>query len=164
MGSSSAVFPRARLAVAAVLFVGWLGILLMLVLKTRDPVILSRPQLLVSNVVIVAQVQDRQGADATVTVKEILWSADTDDALAVGEAIEVQNLTGTPSGWQGAQQYILPLIKSKSATGVSYQLTPLPIVPGYHPKADPDVRDVRVYPVTADALAQWRELAAKWSR
>ena len=38
------VFPKARIVVAALLVIGWLGYLFVLVAMTRDPVILSRPR------------------------------------------------------------------------------------------------------------------------
>ena len=58
------VFPKARVGVAAALFVGWLSFLLYLVIVTRDPIIVSRPQILVSNLCILAKIEERDGRPA----------------------------------------------------------------------------------------------------
>ena len=47
-------FAAVRLAVAAVLFVGWIGYLGFLVRTTRHPIVLSRPQFLVSQKDVIA--------------------------------------------------------------------------------------------------------------
>lgn len=164
MGSPNPVFPRARLAAAAVLFLGWIGILLLLVIRTRDPVILSRPQLLVSNLVVVAQVHEGRGggANSEITVTEVLWAAEKDDIILKAEKLDVQDLSGEPMGWKGpGLLYIVPLLKRKEGKGFVLQVTPMPVVPGYHPKTGPDAR---IYAATPDALAQWRELSGQWGR
>ena len=69
------VFPKARLVVSAVLFLAWIGFLAYLVARTRDPVILSRPQLVVSSVVLIADVKEQSGRPApTVAVTKIAWA------------------------------------------------------------------------------------------
>jgi hypothetical protein len=131
------VFPKARVVVSAGLFLAWIGFLAYLAARTRDPVILSRPQFLVSNLVVLAEigaVDDRPAA--RITVKEVLRSADPSDADLVGKEIAIPDIVDCvkSQGWHGAGQYIVPLVKHKGAKDFSYRVTPLPTVPGYHSK------------------------------
>ncbi|MCI0376240.1 MAG: hypothetical protein L0215_01405, partial [Gemmataceae bacterium] len=130
------VFPKARLAVSACLFLGWIGFLLFLVLKTRAPVILSRPQFLVSPLHVIAEVRDKNGLpDPEVTVVQVAWTSDTADEKLAGVKLFVEDLpySGPDQGWTGAGQYLLPLTKRTIANGFGYKVTPLPWHPGYVP-------------------------------
>lgn len=123
-------YPRLRLTVALALFLGWIGFLVYLVVKTRDPVILARPQFLDAEAVIVAEVRDKHGVPVPeVKVKETLWSA---DAKPLTEAtLRIDGLTDirAEQGWRGPRDYILPL--RKDAAG--YHMTALLWSPGYTP-------------------------------
>jgi hypothetical protein len=126
------VFPKARLAVSALLFVAWIGFLGYLVVRTRHPVILSRPQLSVSSLVVVADVLDKDGKpDATVTIKKVAWATATEHAKLVGTHLKIDGLAECrkEQGWAGPSEYVVPLLKR----GTEFEVTPLPVSPGYYP-------------------------------
>jgi hypothetical protein len=126
------VFPKARLAVSAGLFLAWIGFLLYLVVQTREPVILSRPQLNVSSLVVVAEVMEKDGRPLpTVSVKKVVWSRAEADAKLAGTQITVETLADChkDQGWEGPGMYILPLTRHEGTT--VYEVTPLPLSPGY---------------------------------
>jgi hypothetical protein len=145
-------YPRARAVVAAVLFIGWLCFLVYLVSRTDELVVVSRPQVLVSDVVVVAEVRDQAGQpDANVTVKRVLFKLPKDARLA-GTQITLAELpeVGAAYGYTGAGDYVLALVHAEDG----YRLTPLPTVPGFVPFPG----EVRIYRATPDALAQVREV------
>jgi hypothetical protein len=141
---------KARLAVAAALFLGWLGWLGYLVSQTREPIVLSRPQFLVSNLHVIATLTGSDTPDTEVTIKEVAWAGSAADIKA-GDRINIPNLKGVgpDQGWRGPGDYILPLMKWKDGT---YRITPVPPSPGYNPSASPGA--IRVYPATEAARAQ----------
>ena len=127
-------FPRARLAVAALLFVGWLGFLVYLVAESRHTVVLSRPQLLVSNLCVVAEVKEEKGAPLPrVLVKRVVWSADPRDEKLLDAEVVVLNMShvGAPQGYAGSGEYVLPLTKQGPAEAPMYLVTNVPHTPGY---------------------------------
>ena len=131
------VFPKARLVVSVCLFLAWIGFLAYLVARTRDPVILSRPQLVVSSAVVIAEVKAQDGRQAgTVAVSKVAWALASDDAKFADSQLAVDGLAdiGSEQGWSGPGAYILPLTKRKVASGYVYEVTPLPISPGYSPE------------------------------
>lgn len=150
------VFPKARIAVAALLLVGWLSYLFVLVAMTRDPVILSRPQILVSNLCVLAKVDDHDGVPhPRVHVTKVLWAAHEDQLE--GRELLLEDLAGVgkEQGWAGANEYLVPLTARKIGKEVAYEVTPLPHVPGFQP-AKPIER--RIYRATDDAMRQFWEL------
>jgi hypothetical protein len=123
-------YPRLRLAVAVLLFVGWLGFLAYLVTRTRDAVILSRPQLLETELIVVAEVKEKDGKPLPdVTVKETLWSGVKEKAATTLHLAALPETTSA-LGWRGAGDYILPLVKTENG----YDIASLPRSPGYIPK------------------------------
>ena len=61
---------RVRLTLAAILFAGWIGWLAYLVFQSRNPVILSRPQFLVADLWVIAEVSQKgHSPDENVTVQ-----------------------------------------------------------------------------------------------
>lgn len=131
------VFPKARLGVAAALFLGWIGYLAYLVAMTRDPVVLSRPQLAVADLVLLADVAEKAGRPApTLTIAKVAWGTATDEALQKGAHLGVEGLAdcAAPQGWRGAGLYIVPLSRRKVESRFSYEVTPLPMSPGYSPQ------------------------------
>jgi hypothetical protein len=125
------VFPKARLVVSAVLFVVWIGFLAFLVVRTRNPVILSRPQLEAASVVVLADVTLQDGGPApTVTVKKVVWPLDKEHVSLPGTKLAVDGLAdvGREQGWTGEPgEYLLPLTKRDGG----YEVTPIPLSPGY---------------------------------
>ena len=76
-----------RLAVVAGLFLCWLGYLTYLVVITPgDPVLLCRPQFLVSEVDVIAKIDD---PNQPVTIEEVLFPAAGLDSL-VGKKIQIK--------------------------------------------------------------------------
>ena len=67
------------LAVSAFLFFAWIGVLTYLALTTSKPVVLSRPQMLASDLDVVAQVDS---LEAPVSVVEVRYAA-APDAVAM---------------------------------------------------------------------------------
>jgi hypothetical protein len=142
---------RFRLAIAAVLFLGWLGWLAYLAFTTTRPVVLSRPQLLVSTLDVIAQVSSRDSApDPDVVVEEVHWPPSRQAEL-VGHALTVTNLAAC-QGWTGPGIYILPLVSD----GAAYQVAGIPPSPGFIP-ARADDRP-RIYPKTPETVAQLEEI------
>jgi len=140
-----------RLILAAGLFVAWIGFLALLAATATQPVVLSRPQFLVSKVDVIAQVeQGKDGPDMEVTVREVRWPAKgTEDQ--VGKTITILNLKQC-DGWQGPGPYILPLRKDKD----TFVVVSPPMSPGFEPlKVRP-----RIYRETPETLRQLNEITA----
>jgi hypothetical protein len=139
---------------AAGLFIGWIAWLTYLVATATRPVILSRPQFLVSDLDVIAQVnQGQHGPDREVTVQEIHWPAQGNENL-LGKRITVSNLESIeePDGWQGPGQYILPLKKTGAD---SFAVISPPMSPGFEPmKPRP-----RIYRATPETLRQLDSIA-----
>jgi hypothetical protein len=159
-----------RLVAVALLFAGWIGYLVFLVVTqprtaTGAPLILSRPQILVSEVDVIAQV-DGTGPEAQVVVKEVLFPK-ADAPVAVGQTVHVVNLArckplrrteqkeaDVKPDWTGPGLYLLPL---QRADGDDYKVTPTPPSPGYPPTGG-HVGPPRIYPATDSARAQYRSV------
>lgn len=154
---------KIRLAVAAVLFVGWMSWLGYLAATSGDAIVLSRPQLLVSSAHITAKLtaaQDSATPSTAVTVQKIHWAPGTHDNLKEGAELTISNLEscGRAQGWQGSGLYILPLLRTENG---SYVITPTPPSPGYIALPDPrnthDPR-LRIYPETPHTLRQLEKI------
>ncbi len=162
-----------RLLVAALLFAGWLGYLIYLVATTPRtpagaPLVLSRPQILVSDFDVVGQVE---GVDKPVKVVTVLYP-DAEKGLE-GQEITVKNLeqckplprpeqkaAEVPADYSGPGLYLLPL--RKAGDGPDYAVTPTPASPGYPPHGG-RVGPPRIYPLLSErlkeqALAQYRQI------
>jgi hypothetical protein len=146
---TSMIFPRARLVVSACLFVGWIGFLLYLVLQNQKMIVLSRPQLLVAPLCVIADVGDVRGQPAPqVTIERVVWAQGP--APHPLEKIEVRfgADVGAKEGYAGAGKYILPLTPLLGASGPVYGLVPIPY----------PVSDFRIYPVTRETEHQLEEI------
>jgi len=146
----------ARLVFFAVLFVGWLGYLFYLV-QLGKPIVLSRPQFLVSQFDVIGTVE---GADR-VKVTDVLDSPSGDEAakLKAKGDIKVVNLEGckvaAPEGEKEAVfsdelkggTYLLPL--RPTADG-GYEVVPAPTVARIGPP--------RIYPVTPQVRAEYQKI------
>src|SRR5215470_1376290 len=98
-------YPRLRLAVAVCLFLGWIGFLVYLVARTRDPVILSRPQFLEADAIVVVEIKEKDGVpQPDVIVKETLWPA---GVVTIPATLRLPALVdvGAAQGWRGPQEY-----------------------------------------------------------
>jgi hypothetical protein len=157
---------RLRLAFAAALFVGWLSWLVYLAATGTDDVVLSRPQFLVANVHVVAEVKGGQDPDPEVVVRKVSWA--TGPKLAEGKTITVENLKECVNqGWAGPGEYILPLLTSTVGKGVTYQVAPTPRTPGYPygKNALPNrPGPPRIYPVTPSRLRQLKQIEESYNQ
>jgi hypothetical protein len=145
---------RLWLTVTAVLFISWLGYLGYLaatagrpILPGRAaPVVLRRPQFLISTVDVIADVgADGSRASRRATVVEVHWPPSAAGDLQ-GKTITVSNLSDC-SGWTGPGRYILPLVHADSA----YRVAPIPPSPGYEPGLH---EEAPIYPLTDQTRAQ----------
>jgi hypothetical protein len=140
------------------LFAAWIAFLIYLTTTTRNPVILSRPQILASTLDIIADVgpsaTDPSKPATTITVVDVLWPED--DKKLVGQRIKVTNLADCVRSankedvrtanetWTEPGQYILPLVKD----GKDYRVATPPRSPGFQPTQ----WTLRIYPVWKEAL------------
>jgi hypothetical protein len=143
---------RARalwLIVTAVLFAAWLGWLTYLAATTSHPIVLSRAQLLVSTIDVIADVPGKDGrpADRT-TVIEVHWPTYGPEQKLVGKTIRVVNLPDCEFKWTGPGRYILPLVKD----GDAFRVAAIPPSPGF----DTDIQgqQARIYPLSPQTLEQ----------
>jgi hypothetical protein len=160
--------PKARLVVAAGLFLAWMGWLVYLVAQTRHPVVLSRPQFLVADLYVTARLRaDGDKPAARVTIEETLWARDAGDKLPAGTEVTIPALAeswqkedavkpkyGPDQGWQGERVYLLPLIKKKG----DYDVASIPLSPGF---AKDEAHRLQIYPANDEALSQARDIIAK---
>jgi hypothetical protein len=149
-----------RLAVAAVLFTAWIGYLAFLARTTTRPTVLDRPQFLVADLYVVADVGTERfwpaypvvvaapggGAAASamlqmspttsdlpgevVTVRKHVWAANPADRQR--QKIYIKNLhkCGPAHGWKDPGEYILALSHTTDGPDV-FQVTALPKTPGF---------------------------------
>jgi hypothetical protein len=144
---------RRRLVLTAALaaFLLWIGYLAFLAVTSSHPVVLSRPQVLVSNLIVVAQLTGGpEHPEPAVVVKEVAWSADPAKSPQVGAKLDVvtQEFVVPDYGWLGPREYILCLSQDRNG---SVRLTPIPPSPGMGPAGG------RIYvatPSTREQLAQ----------
>jgi hypothetical protein len=133
------------LALAAGLFAAWIFYLATLALTTSHPTVLSRPQFLVADLWVIADVDD---LDKPVTVVEAPFAV-KGDAPEKGTKIELGNLSMSKDVWKGPGHYLVPL----SRAGDRYYVTPVPRSPGYPPEKM-TLPPVRIYPDTPETRAQ----------
>src|SRR5689334_762472 len=89
---------KMRLLLAAGLFAAWIGWLAYLAATTTRPIVLSRPQFLVSTLDVIAEVKAESDRPApTVTVKEVHWQQ-PGGKVKPGDRLTVANLS-TCQGW-----------------------------------------------------------------
>jgi hypothetical protein len=142
---------RRLLALAIALFAGWIAYLAFLALTASHPVVLSRPQFLVADLWVVADVD---GPDKPIKIVDVVYARE--EAPEKGAAIEVRNLSAakvvrgseekqrtTPPG---PGRYVLPLTRDRGA----FFVTAVPRSPGYGPPAP----DFFTYPDSGETRAQ----------
>ena len=165
--------PVARFIAASLLFAGWIGWLIFLAVTSRKPVVLSRPQLLVSEIDVLAEVD---ALDKPVNIKEVLFARIKDEDVKPGATLTIANLRdckrlprgqerwdAVPLDWTGPGVYLLPL---QTTDGHTYGVTTTPSSPGYPPRdldetgrpdADRGKGTPRIYPLNEELLRQYRE-------
>jgi hypothetical protein len=157
-----------RLALAAVLFVGWISYLAYLAATTTDPIVLARPQFLTAQLYVIGRISSETPVEI-VTVQEVVWAADAAD-LKLGK-ITVKNLPKCgmkeqPKGefvWPGAGDYILALSHTKNAGVFTVTLRPrTPGFAGHAVLAQIEMVGAPIYPVTPQTLEQLQNIKAQY--
>ena len=100
---------RIALAVTVTAFFLWIGYLAFLASTASRPSVLSRPQILVSNLIVIAQLSGSQHPDPPAIVLEVPWAGDKAAQPRLKDKITVSNLeqvyaadAGHPKGsWRG---------------------------------------------------------------
>jgi hypothetical protein len=134
---------KVLLFLAAALFAGWMIYLFQLALSHRDAVVLSRPQLLVTDVLVVAEI-NRPDRDS-IEVAEVLSKAEGFKGTPPkkGDSVSLKNLAGCEGIQPGTRKYIVPL-KADGADGFDAAIVPRS--PGYgggRPRVYPDTDENR---------------------
>lgn len=146
-----------RLAVTALLFLGWLGYLGYLVWAQPAGgfIVLSRPQFLVSDLDAIADVQAESGQ---VTLVEVLFPRTAETIALEGTQVTVENLKECRPPYEdkdfdlrGSGRYLLAL-QDPGPEGKSYRVAVTPPSPGFR-RGTP-----RIYPATDEVLAQYRQI------
>jgi hypothetical protein len=146
-----------RLALAAILFAGWLGYLAYLAATAAHPDVLSRPQFLVSSLDVIAQVEAADGRPSP-TVRVVEVRRPSAEKKLEGQILRINNLE-TCDGWAGPGDYILAL----TVVGKDYEVTPTPRSPGYPPPRASAERSPppRIYRLTPETGRQLGELLSR---
>lgn len=142
-----------RLGLAAVAFAAWIGWLVYLVYSMEStlppgvsrPVVLSRPQFLVSSLDVIADLREINTDPAQVTVRRVVWPETKEAQDLVEKQIPVSHLPECRADWLGSGDYILAL---QSLGPKGYQVVPLPRSPGFASGRP------RIYPSTPDTQEQ----------
>jgi hypothetical protein len=139
-------FAVVRFIVAVGLFLGWVGWLAYLAATTRHPVVLSRPQLLAADVVVIADIDD---PTKEVTVTEVPFFRIRPEKFE--KPITVANLAQCEGAFAFARPglYIVPLHRDELGR---WWVQPVPVPSKLHD--DDDFPRLRIYPVTAETRAQ----------
>jgi hypothetical protein len=142
------------LILAAGLFIAWIGFLGLLAATSSRPNVLLRPQFMVSEVDVIAQLNGpEKRPDPAATVEEVRWPNKELNNL-IGKNITILNLDKC-EGWEGPGQYILPLQKrfvpNQQKEG---QGTFAVAAPGMSPGFEPSKVRPRIYRVSPETLRQ----------
>jgi len=147
------VFPRMRAFVAGALFVLWLGFLAYLAFANYGRIIVARPQLERSNLVVVAVLTNDSGRPAAhVDIQKVLYAEKPEWRQLTGQALELKELAffSAKQGWLGAGEYVIPLTRRNGGQPADH-VTLLPLSPGFYPST---------LEVTIDVTNGGRNLAA----
>lgn len=167
------VFPKARAAVGAVLFLAWLVFLAYLAFDRIEPTILARPQILTANLLVIADLEDSEGRPSPrIRVQKLLATEKDSWRNIAGSSLDLDDLPfhSALQGWQGAGSYLVPITRTEKGKVTLDQVTPLPIVPGYFAPASevtvnigkqPDAMVKLIAHWTGVPLARLREMAAQ---
>lgn len=141
------------LLLVGLLFAAWIGWLAYLAATTTRPIVLSRPQFLITQIDVVAELHaaDDGGSVTRIAVKEVLFPVDGPVSIKPGAEIDIANLAHLTEhdGWQGPGEYILPLVKEGDH---KVRLAPIPRTPGFGGGAP------RIYRITPETRAQYRQI------
>lgn len=141
---------------AGLAFVVWITYLAVLAFSTRHAIILSRPQLIAADTIVIADIQEPSEE------VEIVRVIRGDPNLKPKNILIVENLPGLIDGglsWDGPGKYILPLQRLDNG---HYKVAPTGISPGYHPPGvgkdqQQNQGPPRIYPANPETIAQLPE-------
>jgi hypothetical protein len=165
-------WDRLKLILSAVAFLAWIGWLAYLVWDLHRqptevrpdgkeaPVVLSRPQLLIADWIVTAEVEGGGQKPTTAVVKAVHWPEDGNAQKWKDQAIPVENLADSRGlSESGTKFYILPLIHDRDG----FRVAPVPPSPGYPPRAfrADDTGPSLVYPSDMFTLEQLKQFLAK---
>ncbi len=150
------IMARLKLVLAAVLFVAWIGWLVYLVpasawvypFQPERPIVLSRPQFLVSNLDVIAEIEKKNVNPPEISVRDVPWPNDEQTKKLIGTKIRVTNLSSC-DGWTQPGEYIVPLMAGSKG---EYQIVPIPPSPGYH------LGKAQIYPSTPETRGQLQHI------
>jgi hypothetical protein len=143
---------RLWVVVTGVGFLAWLGWLAYLAATTTRPIVLSRPQFIVSELDVIAQLEEKAGRPSPrASVKQIHWPQKAADKF-LDQTITVSNLPRA-QGWQGPGLYILALVPD----GQDYKIAPVPASPGFDPNRKAE--EPRIYLWNHQTRAQLESIA-----
>ena len=144
-----------RLAVAVVLFLGWIGWLAYLAFVKPPPVVVSRSQLMVAGLAGVARIElDPEGRPETALVEQVLGPGAA-QGPAVGATLHPfghgsVRLPGGKTTFQPGTLYLIPLTK---AGDNQFRVVASPRSPGYDVQSPPVI-----YPWNPEVERQVKEL------
>jgi hypothetical protein len=136
------------LAVAALLFIGWMIFLGTQALRKSKPVVVSRAQLLASQYEVEVDLPAPPTDGEKVKVLTVAYQSDSSPP---GGEITVTNL-GHTQGYAGPGAYLLPLVRH----GDKYEIAGYPADPGY--PALLEAPKPRIYPLTEEVRRQHRQI------
>jgi hypothetical protein len=163
-----------RLLLTVLLFAGWLGYLYYQV-RTRpvrddkEPLVLSRPQLLTSSVDVIATISDPA---EPIKVVEVLYPAGAAPVKA-GDAIRVDNIDSCgplssthrdevpPPDYSHPGTYLVPLHYHKVEGKPRFEVAPTPPSPGYPSATSLHPGPPRIYPDTPETRAEYEQIRAR---
>jgi hypothetical protein len=153
--------PRRRLALAATIlaFVLWIGFLTFLAATSSHPVVLSRPQFLVSNLIVLAHVSGTDHPEPTVEVLQVVWPREPEAGVKASAKLTIEDLK-LARGWEGAGEYLLALTRQAGATKV----TAVPASPGFPASAAQQADRLRIYRDTPNTRQQLAEIETQYRR
>jgi hypothetical protein len=140
-----------RLAVAALAFVAWVSWLAWLAATVTRPVVLSRPQLLAAELLVLAQVDDPTKA---IQVRQAWTRSEGRPRL---QGLVVTNLVDCRA-WAGPGEYLLPIATEPGAAN-TYHVVRTP----YSPGIDPHAQLPRVYPAVTSVREQLQQVVDEQS-
>jgi hypothetical protein len=135
-----------RLLVAAAIFLVWVGWLIYEVVTTADPIVISRPQILIAPIIVEAEAK----GDDKIAITRIYRGAKA-PGIAVGQEVVVKKLDQARN-WEGTgRSYVLAL---QSAEPGQFQLVPVPVSSGFQPPPGSEYDKPPVYPIRSGNRSQ----------
>jgi hypothetical protein len=149
-----------RLVLAVGLYLAWMAYMGYLVatrpqIEPNVPLVLSSPQIVASQVDIIATIDD---PEQPLTVEEVLWPADA--TIKAGDKIRVENIAESGprnqpgADFRGKGRYLLPLRAFGAEKTQRWFVAEIPDSPGFSPAR----AIVRIYPANSESLAQYRRI------